>query len=111
MRAFPILFVVLLAGCSATPEQVAQALPQMSNMEICKGVMIASGQKAAMAQGEASRRGLNCAQYFGAIQQQDANQNAAINNYLQSINPPQTLRPTMNCRSYRVGSDVRTDCN
>jgi len=103
--------VGLVAGCAATPEQVAQALPSMSNIEICRGVMIASGQKAAMAQGEAARRGLNCSQYFGAIQQQDAQQNAAVQNYIQSLKPPAPGFPaTTNCTTVRIGNTLQTQC-
>ena len=110
------LITALLTGCAATatPEQVERALPSMSNMEICRGVMIASGRKAELAQGEAARRRLDCAPYFGAIQQQDANQhanqNAAVNNFLQSINPPMQPSTMTNCRTVRIGSTLQTQC-
>lgn len=104
------LAAVLLAGCAATPEQMAQR----SNWDVCRFTM--GGPHAKVAESEAQRRGLDCQPLYPAISAQLQNQNAATANFLRSIKPPPAApRPAIatqtSCRSYRVGDQIRTDCN
>lgn len=104
MKLWTIGVALLLAGC-ASPDYVAR----QSNYNVCRLSM--GGPHSRYAEAEASRRGLDCRQYFGAIQQQQANENAAIQNYLRSTQPAPAPRPPVNCTSYRIGNRVETQCN
>jgi hypothetical protein len=102
---------LLLAGCAATPQQMAQ----QSNWDVCRFTM--GGPHSQVAQNEASRRGLDCTPLYPAIAAQMQAQSAAIANFQRSIAPapaPLTFtpiqRPQVNCTSYRLGNTVQTDC-
>lgn len=105
MRLFCVLSVAALAGCAAP-------IPadQVSNFDLCRYTM--GGPYARSAEVEAARRGLDCRPYYPAIQQQRANQNAATQQFIQSLQPPRAPapRPPVSCTSYRVGNTVQTDC-
>lgn len=95
----------LLAGCATMNETEFRAL---SNYDICRYSM--GSTYAAAADKVARERSLDCRSYYGAIQQQKANQNAAVNNYLRSINPPMEPSTTTNCDTVRIGSSLQTRC-
>lgn len=105
MKRLSILSLVLAAGCASSPEYVAG----QSNFNVCRLTM--GGPHARAADAEAARRGLDCRQYYGAIQQQLANENAATNAAIRALQPQPVRRaaPT-NCTSYRVGNTIQTDC-
>jgi hypothetical protein len=105
-RPLAILLALLLAGCAAaTPEQMAA----QSNFDVCRFTM--GGPHAAVADAEARRRALDCQPYYPAIQQQQANQNAATQNFIRSMQQPApVIQPTVNCTSYRIGNTVQTRC-
>mgnify|MGYP000128416873 CR=1 FL=1 len=102
MKAIVALSVFALAGCAGSPEYAAS----QSNWDVCRLTM--GGPHARYAEAEAVRRGLDCRPYYGAIQGQMANQNAAVQGYLRSMQP--TPQPTTNCTSYRAGNTIQTDC-
>lgn len=105
MRIF-LLMPVLLVACAATPEQMVQ----QSNYDVCRFTM--GGPHSQVADYEARRRGLDCSTMYGAIAAREGARNAATANFINAINPPpQPMRPQVNCRSYRVGNEIRTDCN
>ena len=67
---------------------------------------------------KAARRSLDCSPYMAAIIQREQASNAAsMATALQLLNqrPAMIQAPsfpsTTSCRSYRVGNDIRTDCN
>lgn len=98
-----------MVGC-ASPEYVAR----QSNFDVCRLTM--GGPHSAAAEAEARNRGLDCAPLYPAIQAKQANENAAINNYLRSMQQPLGVtplqtNPTVNCQSYRSGNTVQTHCN
>lgn len=101
MRVLLSISALILAGC-------AGPIPadQVSNFDLCRYTM--GGPYARSAEAEAARRGLDCRPYYGAIQQQQANQNAAMQQYLNTLQPRPS--PAVNCTSYRVGNTVQTDC-
>jgi hypothetical protein len=98
------LVALLLVGCASSPEYVAQK----SNFDVCRLTM--RGPHARNAELEAQKRGLNCTAYYPAIQQQMANENAAIQNMQRALQPPPRPAAT-NCTSYRVGNTIQTNCN
>lgn len=105
MRLASPLLLAALIGCAATPEQMAQK----SSWDVCRFTM--GGPHARLAEAEAARRGLDCRPYYGAIQQQNANQNAAVQNYLNTINRPvQPLQKPQQCESRWVGNRLETFC-
>lgn len=104
MKAIFALSVIVLVGCAGSPEYVASR----SNWDVCRLSM--GGPHARYAEAEAARRGLDCRPYYGAIQGQLANENAAVQGLLRSNQPPPRKAPT-NCTSYRIGNTVQTDCN
>jgi hypothetical protein len=102
--------VVALAGCDTMT--VAEKLPNLSNYQVCEGVVLAPQHVAAQAQQEAYRRGLNCNQYTSAIlSQRQASDNATNNLVQQLLTPAAPMQRQTSCRSYRVGNTVQTDCN
>jgi hypothetical protein len=108
MRAFWIA-PILLAGCASmsTPEYVAR----QSNWDVCRFTM--GGPHARNAEVEAQRRGLDCRPYYGAIQQKNANDAAAIRSFQRAIAPPAPVfvpSPSVNCTSHRAGNTVQTNC-
>lgn len=111
MKVVLTVLVMTLAGCAATPEEARQRLPYLSEFQVCEGAILARPEVAMLAQQEANRRGLDCSRYASAVMQQQQNQNAAVQNYIQSLNPPaQPFRPMVNCTSYRRGNNVETEC-
>lgn len=101
-----ILSAAVLAGCAATPQQMAQ----QSNYDVCRFTM--GGPHSAVAEAEARRRGLDCSSMYGSIAAQEQARNAATANFLRSINPPPRPMPApLNCTSYRQGNTVQTLCN
>jgi hypothetical protein len=107
MRIAIIAATAVLAGCGLTPEQMAR----QSDYQVCRfSTTPASGE---VAHYEAQRRGLDCRPYYGVIQQQRANEAAAIQNFQRSLSPqpmPQMPMP-INCTSYRTGNTVQTRCD
>jgi hypothetical protein len=115
MKYLPLL-VIVLAGCAATPEQARQALPSASNYEVCESAFLAGGEVGRMAQQEAIRRGLRCREYEQAVFQARAKRAAAVDAIVQQqasqpapVFQP-TTRPPVSCTSYRIGTNVQTDC-
>jgi hypothetical protein len=107
MMRSALFFLVILAGCASTPEQMAQ----QSNFDVCR--FTTGGPHSAVADQEARRRGLDCQPYYPAIMQQQANQNAATQNLIRSMQQPvyqMPIRPSVNCTSYRAGNTVQTNC-
>ena len=108
MKRLSILSLVLAAGCASSPEYVAG----QSNFNVCRLTM--GGPHARAADAEAARRGLDCRQYYGAIQQQLANENAATNAAIRALRPQPTPAPAprapVNCTSRVIGNTVQTDC-
>lgn len=100
-----MILPALLLGC-ATPEYVAK----QSDWDVCRFTM--GGPHARNAEAEAKRRGLDCRQYYGAIQQQNANRNRALQNYLRATQPPPPtpIPQQRNCRSVVTGNTVQTQC-
>ncbi len=105
MRSLVAVSLIALAGCASVPAT------EVSNFELCRYTM-GGGQNARTAEAEAARRGLDCRPYYGAIQQQQANQNAAIQQYINTLQPrPRPApQPGVFCTSRRVGNTVQTDC-
>lgn len=108
MRTATVAAVFVLAGCASSPEYVAGR----SNFDVCRLTM--GGPHAVAADAEARRRGLDCRQFYGAIMQRQANENAATDAAIRALRPAQPAaqppRPPMNCTSRRVGNTVQTDC-
>jgi hypothetical protein len=105
MRLAILTAAALLAGCAATPQQMAQ----QSNYDVCRFTM--GGPHSAVADAEARRRGLDCASMYGAISAQEGARNAATANFLRSINPPPRQQSApLNCTSYRMGNSIETSC-
>jgi hypothetical protein len=97
--------LVFLSGCAITPQQMAGR----SNFDVCRFTM--GGPHSAVADAEARQRGLDCQPYYGAIQQQQANQNAATQNYLRALQQPApAMQRPLNCTSTRIGNTVQTNC-
>jgi hypothetical protein len=97
------LSALAIAGCAS-----ADYVAHQSNFDVCRLSM--GGPHAQTADAEAARRGLDCRQYYGAINAQRANEAAAVNNFLRSTQPPPAPSATTNCTSYRVGNTVQTNC-
>lgn len=100
---YPItIAAVLLAGCAASPQQMAQ----QSNFEVCRFTM--GGPHSSVAQAEANRRGLDCREYYPAIQGQLQRENAAVGNALQMLNRPPPPAPVMpqSCRTVYKGNGI-----
>lgn len=97
----------LLTGCAVPAAQVG-------DFKLCEYTM-SGGQDAIVAQREASRRGLDCKQYYGAILQQRQAQSNALNNAAQYFNRPVQPLPMpaapVHCRSWRSGNTVQTQCD
>ena len=101
MRAVVLFAPLLLVGC-ASGDYVASR----GDFDVCRLTM--GGPHAAFADAEARRRGLDCRQYYGAIQGQQQRENAAVQQYL-APRPSAFPRP-QTCQSYRVGNSVETVC-
>lgn len=101
-----ILTAAVLAGCAATPQQMAQE----SNWNVCRFTM--GGPHSQVAQQEAQRRGLDCTPLYPAIAAKLQAENAAVANFQRAINPPMQPFPRQtNCTSYRMGNTIQTSCN
>lgn len=120
MKIAALAAVALLAGCAASvPLHVK--VKQVSDVQICEGVFFGPPHVAEAARGEASIRGLNCANYHALVIQQrqaqaiqQANQAAAMQNLSrQLMTPAPTIQAPrhINCTSRRIGTAVYTDCN
>lgn len=83
MRALLPILALSLAGC-ASPEYVASR----SDFDVCRLSM--GGPHAAYADAEARNRGLQCAQYYPAILQRQAQQNSLV----QQMQPPRPVTCT-----------------
>jgi uncharacterized lipoprotein YajG len=106
MRLIVLAAAAVLAGCAATPQEMAQR----SNWNVCRATM--GGPNAGVAQNEAQRRNLDCAPLYPAISAQMQNQNAATAIFLQSLQQPAPALPRhTTCRSYRVGNQIQTNCD
>jgi hypothetical protein len=96
--------VLVLAGCASSPEYVSSS----SNFDVCRLTM--GGPHARNAEIEAQRRGLDCRPLYPAILQRQAAQNAATQNYINSLQRPAPAPIQRTCNSYRLGNSVQTDC-
>ncbi len=104
MRLAIFLAPLALAGCiTMAPHEMAR----QSNYDVCRFSM--GGPHAAVADGEARSRGLDCSQMYGAITARERANNDAVNNYLRATRPPPPAHP-VNCTSYRVGNQIETTC-
>lgn len=104
MRA-ALAVTLVLAGCAATPEQMAQ----QTNWDVCRFTM--GGPHKHVAEYERQRRGLDCTPLYPAIAARLQAESAAIANFQRALQPPQQpIRPMTSCTSYRVGNTVQTDC-
>jgi hypothetical protein len=119
MRLAP-LAALLLTGCAtfAPPQDrpsLEEALPTVSNLQVCQAVILAPADVAEMAQDEAIRRGLDCRDYVSGVVQQksmeqqrqdafDAERRAVLR---RSITPS----PRVNCRSTTYGGVTQTLCD
>ena len=106
MKFLPVLAAVVLSGCAATPQEMAQ----QSNFDVCRFTM--GGPHSQIAHNEMQRRKLDCAPYYPAIAAQQANQNAALQNFINATQKPAAAppRPPVSCTSRRTGNTVQTDC-
>jgi hypothetical protein len=100
-----IVALIALTGCAAMPpDQMAQK----SHWDVCRFTM--GGPHSQVAEGERQRRGLDCGPYYPAIQQQQANQNAATQTFINSLQRP-AAAPVRNCQSIRTSANtVETRC-
>lgn len=105
MKLLALSAVVLLSGCAVSPQEMARA----SDYEVCR--MSMGNVNGPAAHQEASRRGVDCRSYYGAILAREQAQNDAVNNYLRSIQPQQQQQRRVYCRSVRVGNQVNTVCD
>jgi hypothetical protein len=103
MRAV-IGIVLLLAGCATSQEYVAST----SDFTVCRFTM--GGPHARAAEEEARKRGLNCPAMYPAILQKQAQENAATQTYINSLQRPAPAPMMRSCNSYRMGNTVQTDC-
>lgn len=105
MKPLLIASVLALTACATSEEFVAGR----SDMTVCRFTL--GGPHAAAADHEVRRRGLNCQAMYPAIQAQQANENAAVQNFLRSTQPAPAQRPRIvQCDSHRAGSTVQTTC-
>ena len=101
MKQIVLVLAAALAGCAASPEQMAR----QSDIEVCRFTM--GGSDKAVADAEAQRRGLNCTAYYPAIVERIRAEKAAAD-YQRSIAPPQERK----CITvYRGRGDYDTVCN
>lgn len=89
---------LLLAGCAATPEQMAQ----QSNWDVCRFTM--GGPHSRVAEAERERRGLDCTPLYPAIAARMQADNAAVSNFLRATQP----RQNTNCTTMAMGGGVYT---
>lgn len=82
-RTLRLIPLALLAGCAATPQQMAQ----QSNWDVCRFTM--GGPHAQVAEYERQRRSLDCTPLYPAIAAQAQAQNAAVANFLRATQPQQ----------------------
>lgn len=101
MKFLAVGALAVLAGC-ASPDYVASR----ADFDVCRLSM--GGPHAQLADAEARQRGLNCQAMYPAIVYRQAAENAAVQNYINTITPkpvPQTV-----CNSQRIGDQIRTVC-
>lgn len=100
-----VLAMGALAGCAPLTWQDSQDyVARQSDFNVCRLTM--GGPHSQMAQHEAHNRALNCPQYYGAILQQQAQQDAAIQNYINSTKPP----PAVHCTTTSSYNVANTTC-
>lgn len=115
MKAITVAaLAVLMAGCAAPITVTSQEMAAAANWDVCRYTTM-GGTLAPMAQGEANRRGLDCAPIYNAIAAKRQADAAALNQAAQYFAPrpvqPMPFPQQRSCRSYRVGNDIQTDCN
>lgn len=81
MKLALLLSVLVIAGCAATREQMAA----QSNYDVCRFTM--GGPHSQVAHFESQRRGLDCTQYYGAINARMQAESAATAQFINSIDP------------------------
>jgi hypothetical protein len=108
--------IALLAGCASAPQMsLEEALPTVSNLQVCQAVILAPADVAELAQDEAIRRGLDCRDYVSGVVQQksleqqrqdafDAVRRAILRRSL-------TPKPRTNCRTTTDGGVIQTMCD
>lgn len=106
MKIAVAMLAVALGGCATTWQQSQDYVSRQSNWDVCRLTM--GGPHSVMAQHEAGMRALNCAELYPAILARQAGQDAAVQNYINQINPPR--QPQQVCTSQRVGDTFRTVC-
>jgi uncharacterized lipoprotein NlpE involved in copper resistance len=115
-----VLVSIALVGCASQQQPTMtwdEALPSLSNYDVCEAVLMAPPDYAEPAQEEALRRKVNCADYAQAIaiqrgmnaaRQQDL-QNQARENGRRILSTPQPRLGT-NCTSTMVGGVLQSSC-
>lgn len=104
MKASAVILLAL-AGCAMTPQEMST----VSDWNVCSLSM--TPVQGEVAFNEARRRGLDCRPYYPAIQAQQANENAALQNFLRATQPPPAPTPrTMHCTSQQAGHTIQTAC-
>jgi hypothetical protein len=108
--------IALLAGCASAPRMsLEEAMPTVSNLQVCQAVILAPADVAEMAQDEAIRRGIDCRDYISAVLQQqgmeqqrqdafDAERRAILRRAI-------TPKPRTNCRTTTYGGVIQTMCD
>src|SRR6478752_2485867 len=79
--------LLALTACASSPEYVAR----QGNFDVCRLTM--GGPHAKAAETEAHNRGLDCQQLYPAISAKQAQENAATQQYLRTLQPPQIHPP------------------
>lgn len=108
MRGLLIISAAVLAGCATSPQQMAQE----TDWNVCRFTM--GGPHSRVAESERQRRSLDCTPLYPAIAAQQANLNAATQNYLNATRPPPPMSAPrqMHCNSVRTSNNtVQTICN
>lgn len=98
-----LLACLVLGGCASSPEYVAR----QSNFDVCRLTM--GGPHSRAAEEEAARRGVDCRPLYPAISARQAQENAAVQQYINSTRPA-PISPSKSCTTYRAGNTLQTDC-
>jgi hypothetical protein len=116
MKKLAILPVIglALAGCQSI-EHLQATVGNASNFQLCRAIFLAPQNVSNIAVQEAQRRQLDCRPYAGAVFQNEAQANAAMDALArQLLTPPPrsapTFAPPTTCRTIRLGDTLQTHC-